>query len=844
MSHSLILSFSHSLDVSLSLMAFDPFSIDLPIVEVIPELREKLQNENVLIVHAPPGAGKSTLLPLALMDEVVVKEKKILMLEPRRLAAKSIAMRMADLINEKAGQRIGYRVRFEQKISKETQIEVVTEGILTRMLQSDPELLEVNMVIFDEFHERSIHADLALALCREAQKVLRPDLKILIMSATLNTEQLSALLHAPIISSLGRQYPVDVRYGDGTDIRMVSELVSRKTAQAYKEEEGDILVFLPGEAEIKRCEADLRRMLPKAEIHPLYGMLPPSKQMAAIRPSKSGKRKVVLATSIAETSLTIEGIKIVVDSGLGRKLKFDPRSGLSRLETVTISKDSADQRAGRAGRLSAGTCYRMWSLADHLRLQEHDVPELLEADLASLMLELAQWGVNDPKTLDWLNQPPAGHVAQARQTLEELGAVENGKITEHGISMLELPCHPRIAHMLLLANTPAMRQLACDLAAILEERDPLPKDSGIDISLRIEALRRYRQTPNPAARMGRIEKVAESYLRLFQLEADNGPVDGYECGLLIAYAFPERIASSRPGNNSQFQLANGRYAQAGPKDDLGHEPWLAVAHVDARDGLGKIFMAAPLNPKDLAPLVKQKDIITWDSREGLLKASRDLRIGSIILQSKPLPEPDPRHLSAAICRALKAEGKQLLNWDDAVQNWQNRISSLRQWRPAEGWPEVSIESLLLSVEDWLSPHLVKVKKAEELKKINLMEVLPYTLSWEMQQRLNELAPEKIEVPSGSQIALRYQSNGDAPILSVRLQQCFGLEETPKVNGGEMPVIMELLSPASRPVQTTRDLKNFWNSTYYEVRKELKRRYPKHSWPDNPWTAPPLRGVRR
>ncbi|MDX5320508.1 MAG: ATP-dependent helicase HrpB, partial [Bacteroidota bacterium] len=454
-------------------MAFDPFSIDLPIVEVIPELRERLSEENVLIVHAPPGAGKSTLLPLALMDEAGLSDGKILMLEPRRLAAKSIAMRMADLIGQKAGERIGYRVRFEQKISAATQIEVVTEGILTRMLQSDPELSGINMVIFDEFHERSIHADLALALCREAQKVLRPDLKILIMSATLNTEQLSALLHAPVISSEGRQFPVEVRYGDGTDIRMVSELVSRKTVQAFKEEEGDILVFLPGEAEIKRCESDLRRMVPQAEIHPLYGMLPPSKQMAAILPSKRGKRKIVLATSIAETSLTIEGIKVVVDSGLSRKQKFDPRSGLSRLETVTISTDSADQRAGRAGRLSPGVCYRLWSQADHLRLQHHDIPELLEADLASLMLELAQWGVADPKTLDWLNPPPAGHVAQARQTLEELGAVENGKITAHGKAMLELPCHPRIAHMLLLADSQSLRQLACDLAAILEERDPL-----------------------------------------------------------------------------------------------------------------------------------------------------------------------------------------------------------------------------------------------------------------------------------------------------------------------------------------------------------------------------------
>lgn len=825
-------------------MPFDPFKIDLPIRDAIAELRETLAKENVAIVHAPPGAGKSTLLPLALFEEDFLGQQKILMLEPRRLAAKTIAMRMSDLIDEPVGQRVGYRVRFEQRVSEATQIEVLTEGILTRILQNDQELQGVGMVIFDEFHERSIHADLALALCREAQKVLRPDLKILIMSATLNTEQLKTLLKAPIISSLGRQYPVDVRYGDGIDVRMVSELVSRRVSLAAKEEEGDILVFLPGEAEIRRCEADLKRMLPSFEIHPLFGMLAPSRQMAAIYPSKRGKRKVVLATSIAETSLTIEGIKIVVDCGLGRKSKFDPRSGLSRLETVNISTDSADQRAGRAGRLSPGVCYRMWSKADHLRMQIHDIPELLEADLASLILELAQWGVNDPKQLDWLNPPPPGHVAQARETLETLDALKLGRITEHGKKMLALPCHPRLAHMLLLAESDSSRKLACDVAAILEERDPLPRDSGIDITLRIEALRRYRQTKNDASRMGRIEKVAESYLRMFELEADNGPVDAYDCGLLIAHAFPERIASSRPGNNSQFQLANGRYAQAGPKDYLGHEPWLAVAHLDARDGLGKIFMAAPLNPKDLAPLVKTEKIITWDTRKGGLIASMDLRIGSIILQSKPLPEPDPSFLKAAICKALREEGANLLNWDEATQNWQNRVLSLRTWQPANGWPEVSQESLLMTVDEWMDGHLEGVKKPEDLKKIKLIEILPYTLTWEQQQALDEYAPKAIEVPSGNKIPLSYHANGDAPTLSVRLQQVFGLAETPRVNKREIPVVMELLSPASRPVQTTRDLKNFWDSTYFEVRKELKRRYPKHSWPDDPWTAPALKGVRR
>ncbi len=825
-------------------MSFDPFLQELPVIEIIGDLRQCLSAGSTAIVHAPPGAGKSTLLPLALMEEAFLEKKKILMLEPRRLAARSIAMRMAELLDEQPGDKVGYRIRFENRVSEATQIEVVTEGILTRMLQSDPELNGVGLVIFDEFHERSIHADLALALCREAQRVLRPDLRILIMSATLNTEQLRSLLDAPVISSTGRQYPVDIRYGDGVDPRVVSELVSAKVLQAAKEEEGDILVFLPGEAEIRRCETELKAKLPGVEIHPLYGMLPSKQQYAAIVPSPRGNRKVVLATSIAETSLTIEGVRVVIDSGLGRKSRFDPRSELSRLETVVISQDSADQRAGRAGRLAPGVCYRIWTLADQDRMQRHDIPELLEADLSSLCLELLQWGVSDPAALEWLNPPPAGHVRQARETLESLGAMEKGKITSHGKEILTLPCHPRIAHMLLLAGDDTSTRLACDLAAILEERDPLPRDAGIDIALRVEALRRFRESGGKGGRFGRIRQIADSYLRMRGIQASNGPVDPYECGLLLARAFPERIASSRPGNNSQYQLANGRYAQAGAKDDLGHEAWLAVAHVDARDGLGKIFMAAPLNPKDLVPMVKQERVVRWDSRKGILQASMDLRIGSIVLQSKPLNDADPSELRQAICRAVAEDGERLLNWDDRVRNWQNRVLSLRKWRPDEGWPEVSIPTLLSITESWLEPYLDGVKKAEDLKKLDLEKILPYSLSYEQQRRLDELAPAVLEVPSGSRIPLNYAANGDAPVLSVRLQQVFGMAESPKVNEGKVTVIMELLSPALRPVQTTTDLKNFWNATYFEVKKELKRRYPKHAWPDDPWTAKAIKGVKR
>ncbi|MDN5204566.1 ATP-dependent helicase HrpB [Fulvivirgaceae bacterium BMA10] len=825
-------------------MPFDPFQIDLPVTEIIPSVRNHLSQENTLIVSAPPGAGKSTLLPLTLLDQPWLAGKKILMLEPRRLAARSIAARMASLLNEEVGQTIGYRIRFENRVGDKTQIEVLTEGILTRMLHSDNALEGIGAVIFDEFHERSIHADVAMALCRESQQVLRPDLRVIVMSATLNMPQLTQLLGAPVAESKGKQYPVDIIYEGGQDEMMLPEMTARTTIKAVRENDGDVLVFLPGEGEIKRCEELLRKDLKGFAIHPLYGQLPPHKQYAAIMPDKQGKRKVVLATSIAETSLTIEGIKIVVDTGFGRTSRFDIKSGLSRLETVQIAKDSADQRAGRAGRLSAGVCYRMWTKATQERLAEHRTPEILEVDLASLVLDMAQWGITDIQQLTWLTPPPKGALAQATDTLHQLNALEDGRITEHGKKVHGLPCHPRIAHMLLMAEEDDLLALATDVAAILEERDPLPKESGIDINLRIEALRRFRQDVGKGKRLSRIEKIAASYRNLFKAEAENGSFDPYETGVLLAYAYPERIACSRPGNNAQFQLANGKYAQAGHRDDLAHEPWLAVAHVNAREGIGKIFLASPLNPKDLAPLVKEKEVITWDTRQGGLIASRDLRIGSIVLQSKALPTPDEAYLVKAISEAIRKEGERLLSFDKEFTQWQNRVLSLRKWRPDEGWPDVSVPTLLLTNEDWLGPYFQDVRRPEDLKKINLKEVLHHSLPWEKQQQLNKLAPVSITVPSGSDIKLQYMPDGSPPILAVRLQEVFGLADTPFINEDRTSVLLHLLSPGFKPVQITADLKSFWNNAYFEVRKDLKRRYPKHAWPDDPWTAEAVRGVKK
>ncbi len=825
-------------------MNFNPYDIDLPITEVIGEVQNHLQAGNTLIVNAPPGAGKSTLLPLALLEEDWLNGRKIIMLEPRRLAAKTIAIRLADLLGEKVGQRVGYRIRFDNCVSDKTQLEVVTEGILTRMLQQDNALEGVGLVIFDEFHERSLFADTALALAREAQQVLRTDLRLMIMSATLDMPQLTTLLNAPSVVSQGRQYPVKLIHEGESDVTLLPELTAKVVSKAVKEQDGDILVFLPGEAEIKGCETILKRSHRTISIHPLYGQLPPNKQFAAIMPHKEGKRKIILATSIAETSLTIEGIKVVVDCGFSRTLRFNPNSGLSKLETVEITLDSADQRAGRAGRLGPGVCYRMWTKATHNRLQEHRTPEIEEADLATLVLEMAQWGVEDISRLTWLTPPPKGHVAQARELLHQLEAMDNNRITAHGKAIHQLPCHPRLAHMLLMAEEEDFSALACDVAALLEERDPLGKEAGIDINTRIEVLRRYRKGELKNKKLSRIAKIAEQYRRILQVDEDNESVDPFETGLLLVFAYPERIAHAKPGNNAQFKLANGSIAAAGHHDDLAHESWLAIANVNARDGVGKIFLASPLNPKDLAPMVKSVEAISWDTKQGGFKAQSELRIGSIVLQSKPLHDFDEEFKINAICDAIKQEGSWLLDFNKEVVQWQNRVLSLRQWDKEKSWPDVSTERLLEDNKQWLAPYLSDIKKPADLKKIDLKNILQHHLDYELQARLDELAPERISVPSGSKIKLEYKPNGEAPILAVRLQEVFGMLETPAVYNNQVNVLIHLLSPGFKPVQITNDLNSFWHNAYFEVRKELKARYPKHHWPDKPLEAEALRGVKR
>lgn len=824
---------------------FNYRSVALPVNELIPDVQKHLQGSNTLIVSAPPGAGKSTVLPLALLEEPWLAGKKILMLEPRRLAAKTIAARMAALLGEQVGQTVGYRIRFENRVGHHTRLEVLTEGILTRMLQSDNALEDVGLVIFDEFHERSLYADVALALCRYAQEILRPDLRIMVMSATLDLTKLTTLLKAPLVAGQGKLFPVATEYCGPRDLSILTEAVARIITRSLEKDQGDILVFLPGEGEIRQCEALLAGRFPDVVVHPLYGQLPVSQQVAAILPDLKGRRKVVLATSIAETSLTIEGVHIVVDSGFGRTMKFDPGTGLSRLTTIEISLDSANQRTGRAGRLGPGKCYRLWSRADESRIAEHRTPEILESDLAPMLLDMARFGIDDVSLLTWLDPPPVSHLSQASDLLHQLEALEAGRITAHGRKMADLPCHPRIAHMLLKARETKHLALAIDIAALLEERDPLPREAGIDINLRIEALRRYRREKKEDRSFKHIDQVASEYRRLFDVNAENGPVSPFDTGFVLVFAYPERIASARPGNNAQFQLANGSYAMAAHTDDLAHEPWLAVAHMDARDGQGKIFLASPLNPLDLKPLVKTRDTVTWDYRKEQLMATRDLRIGSIVLQSQPLRQPDGELVMSAICNAIKKEGSKLLNFDEAVQQWQNRVLSLAVWHPADGWPDVNTSNLLANNQQWLQPWLTQARKGDDLCRLNLMDILPYAFLTPAQQLLLEkLAPQRIEVPSGSKIKLNYRSDGAAPVLAVRLQEMFGLADTPRVNGGQQPVLLHLLSPGFKPVQVTSDLRSFWNNTYYEVRKELRTRYPKHVWPDDPWNEPAIRGVKR
>jgi ATP-dependent helicase HrpB len=818
-----------------------------PVLEIVHLLRRQLEENKIVILQAPPGAGKSTIVPLELMDQAWLKEKKIIMLEPRRLAARSVAMRMASLKEEEIGEQVGYRVRFENRITDRTRIEVVTEGILTRMIQHDSALEHVGLVIFDEFHERSLQADLALVLCLQVQELLRPDLRILIMSATLDGEPLSAQLNnAPIISSAGKQYPVNLQYlGDDKDTALTLRMV-KAVRKAWSGHTGDILCFLPGAGEIRRVQENIKNEMVAALVVPLYGDLPFKKQQEAILPDRQGRRKIVLATSIAETSLTIEGITVVIDSGFSRVPKFDPRSGLTRLETVRVTCDAADQRAGRAGRLAPGTCYRLWSEATHRNLAYQRKPEILEADLTSLVLELSAWGIRDIHTLNWITPPPMGAAEQARDVLIELEALVDNQITERGRRMVSLPTHPRIAHMLVAAQTDSnLMALATDVAALLEERDPLVNQTSADLSLRVDVLRKWRGGERVSvdnAVLERIERLAKAWRKTFSVAVDNATISDTETGALLALAYPERIAQRISRHSERYKLSNGRIAKLPSHDPLMHAEWIVAAQLDAGSAEGKIFLAAPIHESDLAHLAIPVEVVRWDGYRGMVEGMEEKRIGNLVLSKKPLTKISDARRVEVICRAVQDEGLKLINWQESYTQWQNRVLSLKHWRPQENWPDVSDEQLIKTVQDWLTPFLHGVNNRQDLQRLNLQAILDGLLPWELLGKLSHLAPAGLEVPSGSMIQVNYFSDGQPPVMEVRLQEVFGLPDTPTVNEGRIKITMHLLSPGYKPVQVTQDLKSFWNSTYHEVKKELKRRYPKHSWPDDPWTARAVRGV--
>ena len=816
----------------------------LPAAEIAGTVDALLAEHASLVVTAPPGAGKSTLLPITILEGL--GEGRVLMLEPRRLAARQIAERMAWLLGEPVGRTSGYRVRFESKVSSATRIEVLTEGILTRMLVDDPTLDGVSAVIFDEFHERSLNSDLALALCRETQRQLRPDLRIVIMSATIDTEAICRELDAPMVEGKGRMFPVKIiqEEPEATEAN-AAEAVVRAVRRAHREQEGDILAFLPGEADIRRCAEMLGDSLDGTEVHPLYGMLPPEAQRRAIAPGE--RRKIVLATPIAETSLTIENVRIVVDSGLCRKPVFDPQNGLSRLETVRISRDMARQRTGRAGRVAPGVCYRLWGPGTEARTEENRRPEILEADLSQTVLAIASWGGCGAEELPWLTAPPGASLRQASGLLQALGAVDaSGGITAAGRRMAALPCHPRIAHMLVKAQKPEEKALAADIAALLEEKDPMAQEgAGTDLGARISALRRARRKRREGRAWGRIARIAEQYRALCRCAEDNSDPDPYSIGALVAAAYPERIAKAHKDGCGRFLLACGDLAFTEQDDPMAAYEWLAVASLNAREGSdGLIFLAAPLDPEDLGDMLTQRDNVSWDSKAGAVVARRETRIGGLIVSSRPLSDVSRDVIAGIICEAAARDGRSMLEFSDEVGNLQRRVAAVAAWHPELELPDLSTDAVLQRASDWLPPFIGKATTSQELNKIDLSQALWTLLDYKQQQAVDRLAPTHIAVPTGSRIRVDYRQGAELPVLRVRLQECFGLTDTPRVDDGKRPVLMELLSPGFKPVQLTQDLHSFWENTYFEVRKELRRRYPKHSWPDNPLDADPVRGTGR
>ncbi|HME40893.1 MAG TPA: ATP-dependent helicase HrpB [Steroidobacteraceae bacterium] len=832
---------------------------DLPINEALPALERALHSRNSVLLEAPPGAGKSTIVPLFLRGSRWLDGRKILMLEPRRLAARAVAGRMAHLIGEPVGRSVGFRTRLETRVSRETRIEVVTEGILTRMLQEDAALSEVGCVIFDEFHERSLNADLGLALCIDAQRNLREDLRLLVMSATLDLEPIARLLgDAPVVAAHGRSFEVATQYVARRPEIPLERQMAQVIRSALREHAGDILCFLPGAAEIRRVQRTLED--PGADrnvqVLPLYGELEPAAQDAALSPAPPGQRKIVLATSIAETSLTIEGIRVVVDSGLRRYAEFDPATGMSHLVTVKVSQAAADQRRGRAGRLSAGHCYRLWSEGTQGSLAPQTAPEILHADLTPLALELSCWGAVDAAGLTWLDPPPAAPLAQARDLLQRLEAIDVAtRVTPHGRTLAKLGLHPRLAHMLVKSSEFGAPRLACDLAAVLSERDILRAAVGArdaDLRLRVAALRGdVRDLPPGITVDARAKTQAARSSAHWQRDFARGRSDSADphdwTGILLAWAYPDRIGRAR-GDGGRYLLANGRGARFAEPQALAKAEFIVAAELDGAEREARIFLAAPLGLADLeehfsGQIVDHADIL-WDDREQAIRARRERSLGALVLESTEIRDPDPLAMQHAALAGLKQLGIAGLPWTRELRQWQARVMLMRQFAVAapEPWPDLGDAALLATLEDWAPPWICGFTRREHFARLDLGNVLRSRLTYAQGAIMEREAPTHFTVPSGSAVPIDYL-DGEIPTLSVRLQEMFGLNQTPSVAGGRLPLLLKLLSPARRPVQITRDLVSFWNRGYHEVKKDLKGRYPKHYWPEDPYTAEPTRRAR-
>lgn len=820
----------------------------LPIDDVLPELLDALARGGNAVLVAEPGAGKTTRVPLALMEQKWLGTGKIIMLEPRRLAARSAASFMAGELGEKVGERVGYRVRLDAKVGPRTVVEVVTEGVLTRMLQSDPALEGVAAVLFDEFHERHLHGDLGLALCLHAQSLLREDLRLVVMSATLDAAPVAERLgQAPVIHSSGRTFPVVTSYASVRHGGPLEAAVGRTVLDAMRAEDGDALVFLPGVSEIRRtarwlAQAGLPVGIRVAELH---GSLPLDEQSSAIAPCASGERKIVLATSIAESSLTVQGVRIVVDSGLMRVPRFSPRTGLSRLETVPVSQASADQRRGRAGRMAPGVCYRLWTEAEHRHLPEQGRPEIADADLAPLALELAIWGVRDPLELEWMTPPPKAAYDSAMELLRRLLAVDDeGRATERGVRIARLGVHPRLGAMLgaFAANAASLRQ-ACEIAALLSERDLLGAERNVDMTLRLDALRSG--SAGDYAAVQRVKRQAEHWRKLIEgmsggggmdLRSDSGSGGLASIGTMLAVAYPDRVAQRRP--DGRYVLASGRGAVLPEPQPLSRFPYLVVCELDDAGSEGRIRLAAAIEQPELeqwlsAYLIKE-EAVEWDAGAGAVRARRRQRLGALTLSESPLERPDPEKVADALIGGIRQKGLAAFPFGKSSQALLSRMRLMRLSGDAE-WPDVSDEALLETLEQWLKPHIYGIRSLNELGKLPMGQIIGGMMSWKQSQELDEQVPTHIQVPSGSRIPVDY-SDPASPVLAVRLQELFGLRETPRLVRGRLPVTLHLLSPSQRPVQVTQDLASFWEHAYFEVKKDLKGRYPKHYWPDNPYEA--------